>query len=191
MWTSLTADEQAQLAERIRVGDPAAEDTFVRTFGERIRLMILVRIRDAEAARELTQDAMLAAWRAVREERLRDPARLAAFVHGTTRNIVNNYIRVRASEPPFQPLTDEADRLPAPDESVDAERHTLVARALERLSADDRQVLLLTLVRGLPPRQIAASLGLSADVVRARKSRAVKRVIEAMAALSRMTQEGH
>jgi DNA-directed RNA polymerase specialized sigma24 family protein len=39
-------------------------------------------------------------------------------------------------------------------------------------------VLLLTLVDGLKPREIARRLGLSDEVVRARKSRALKKIIE-------------
>lgn len=189
-WPLLSDDEQASLAQRIRDGDRDADETFVRLFGERIRVMMVVRIRDAETARELAQDAMLAAWRGIRQGRLRDRERLGAFVHGTARNIVNNYIRARAGEPPLQPLTAEAE-LPAPSDASAAERRELVAAALRRLSADDRQVLLLTLVSGLKPREIARALGLSVDVVRTRKSRALKRAIDAIAELSRMTREGH
>jgi RNA polymerase sigma-70 factor (ECF subfamily) len=191
MWTLLSADEQASLAQRIRDGNADAEEAFVRLFGERIRVMMLARIRDPETARELTQDALLAAWRSVREGRLRDVERLAPFVLGTARNIVNNYIRARAAEPRLEPLTGDADRVPAPNEGPDRERRELVAAALRRLSADDREVLLLTLVRGLTPREIARELGLGVDVVRTRKSRALKRAMEAVADLSRNPSKGH
>src|SRR5712691_9708674 len=186
----LTEDEQASLAQGIRDGERTAEEAFVRLFGERIRVMMTSRIGDAETARELTQDAMVAAWRGIREGRLRAQERLAAFVHGTARNIVNNYLRARAGEPRLEPLSDEAD-LPAPSDDLASERRELVATVLGRLSADDRQMLCLTLVNGLRPREIARALGLSAEVVRARKSRAVKRVTDAVAELSRTGRGGH
>ena len=66
---------------------------------DRVRIMMVVRLRDAETARELTQDAMLAVWRGVRDGQLRNPERLAAFVHGVARNILNNYIRAHAGQP--------------------------------------------------------------------------------------------
>ena len=48
-----------------------------------------------------------------------------------------------------------------------------------RLSENpDRRVLLLTLVDGLRSGEIAERLGLRADVVRARKARAIKRLTE-------------
>ena len=189
-WPLLTDNEQASLAQRIRDGERTAEETFVRLFGERIRVMMTSRIGDAETARELTQDAMVAAWRGIRDGRLRAQERLAAFVHGTARNIVNNYLRARAGEPRLEPLSDETD-LPAASDEPASERRELVAAALARLSADDRQMLRLTLVSGLRPREIARELGISAEVVRARKSRAVKRVIDAVAELSRTARGGH
>ena len=47
MWSVLTAEEQASLAQQIRLGDPAGEETFVRLFGERIRVMMLARLRES------------------------------------------------------------------------------------------------------------------------------------------------
>jgi RNA polymerase sigma-70 factor (ECF subfamily) len=187
----LTGEEQAALARGIRDGDPAAEEAFAKLFGERLRVMMRVRIGDAETARELAQDALVAAWFGIRDGRLRQPDRLAAFVHGTAQNIVNNYIRARAGHPAAEPLGEAVERLPAPSAQVEAERRTLVAAALRRLSADDRQVLLMTLVAGLQPREIAKTLGLSVDVVRARKSRALRRAIDAVRELSRTAKEGH
>jgi RNA polymerase sigma factor (sigma-70 family) len=185
MWTALTAEEQTSLARQIRDGDAAAEEAFARLFGERIRVMMLARVHDAEVARELSQDVMLASWRAIREARVRAPERLAAFVHGIARNVVNNYVRRRADEPELRSLTGDVERLPDPGAEPDWEGRALVSAALARLSTDDRQVLVLTLVQGLAPREIAARLGLSVDVVRARKSRATRRIIEVVTELSR------
>ena len=97
------------------------------------------------------------------------------------RNVINNFKR-RNLKHPESPLDDEATAVAAP-QSTDAdgpERRRLVARALSTLSQTDRQVLLLTLVEGLKPGEIAQKLGLTADVARTRKSRAVKRILEAL-----------
>jgi RNA polymerase sigma-70 factor (ECF subfamily) len=60
-----------------------------------------------------------------------------------------------------------------------------MARALATLSPADRQVLLLTLVEGLKPGQIASKIGVSADVARTRKSRAIRRILEVIDSRSR------
>jgi RNA polymerase sigma-70 factor (ECF subfamily) len=190
-WSLLSAEEQIRLVDRIRSGGPAAGDEFVTIFGERIRVMMIVRVRDEQTAQELTQDALLASWRAIRDGRLREATRLGAFVHGTARNVVNNFIRSNIDRPQMQSLGDAADALPAPPAADDREQRALVAKALERLSAEDRRVLQMTLGEGLQPREIASSLWLSGEVVRTRKRRALERVREIIAELSRSPRDDH
>ena len=188
----LTADAQRTLHDRLRAGDRDAEDEFARFFIGRLRLMIAVRIKDRDAAQDLAQEATVAALGAIKEGHLREPERLAAFVHGVGRNIANNHIRRRQAVPPPVPL--DADAIAAPSVDVlveEADRRALAERALATLGADERQVLALTLVEGLKPGVIATRLGLSPDVVRTRKSRALKKVIAEVARLSRLPGRGH
>ena len=58
-------------------------------------------------------------------------------------------------------------------------------RALATLKATDRKILLLTLVEGLKPGEIGVRLALTAETVRARKSRALKKIIGRVKRLSR------
>jgi DNA-directed RNA polymerase specialized sigma24 family protein len=60
-----------------------------------------------------------------------------------------------------------------------------VRGALARLNRADRGILLLTLVDGLKPAEIASRLGLTAEVVRVRKSRALKKVVDRVSAMTR------
>ncbi len=52
-------------------------------------------------------------------------------------------------------------------------------------------MLLLTLVEGLKPGQIARKIGVSPDVARTRKSRALKRILEVLEIQSRNAPDGH
>ena len=61
----------------------------------------------------------------------------------------------------------------------------LVRRALGILDPTDRRILLMTLVEGLKPGEIGVRLGLTSEVVRARKSRALKKTIDRVKKLSR------
>lgn len=153
-------------------------------------MMISSRIRDPETARDLTQEALVAALTALRRGDLREPSRLAAFVYGLGRNIANNHLRRVHARPVEVPL--EADVMPAPDadESEETERREIATGALDALSPSDRQVLTLTLVEGLGPGEIAGKLGESAQAIRTRKSRALKRVIAEVQRLSRL-RPGH
>ena len=180
------AEDLARVATRIRAGDPSAEEELVREFGERVRVFVGMRTRDREAARDLGQEIMMSVVTALREGRLRDAERVAAFVYGTARNVVNNYLRTRRDETPSGFLPEVAAITPDPSAEFEAgQRQGLVRRALARLSRSDRGILLLTLVDGLKPGEIGHRLGLTAEVVRARKARALKKVIEQIDALSR------
>jgi RNA polymerase sigma-70 factor (ECF subfamily) len=176
--SSLTAEEQIRLVDRIRGGDAAAEDELVRTFQRPVLALLVARTRDREACRDLAQETFMAVLTAVRAGRLREAAKLAAFVSGTARNLALKFIRSRRT----QPLpADEAPepRSPAPEADLEAEeRAVLVAQALDHLEDSERQVLSLTWLDGLAPRQIARRLGVSSDVVRTRKSRALKKVVD-------------
>jgi RNA polymerase sigma-70 factor (ECF subfamily) len=182
----------ARVAERIRVGDPSAEDELAREFGERIRVFLTMRTRDRDLARDLAQDVMMSVLTALRGGQLREPERLAAFVYGTARNIVNNHLRTGRRTRSEALVQDVPSATPNPaDEFESGERQHLVRRGLAALNRADRGILLMTLVDGLKPGEIAWRLGLSAEVVRARKSRALKRVVERIEGLSRKRSSDH
>lgn len=146
---------------------------------------MLARTRDPGAAGELVQDVLLAVLTALRNGQVEQVDRLEAFVHGTARNLANNYDRNRRRRPPDEPLSDEfAD--PRVIEQLDlAERMAVVKLALRGFDVTDKAILLLTLVRGLKPGEIAAKVGLSATRVRTRKSRALKKLADRVKELTR------
>jgi RNA polymerase sigma factor (sigma-70 family) len=182
----LTPEQQSTLAERIRARDPSAEEELVRLFSGRIALMARLRTRDAEAARDVTQDVLLAVFRALRSGQLREAERLTAFVYGIARNLINNHLRTRNRLPPEDALDDDLAAASLPDGLEDSERGALVRRALAVLDSTDRRILLLTLIDGLKPAEIGARLGLSSEAVRTRKSRALKKTAERVKNLSRI-----
>jgi len=182
----------AALVTRVATGDPLAEGELVAHFAPRVRAMALARTRDHDLAKDLTQETLLAVLQACRKGQVRDHDRVVGFVCGVARNVINNFKR-RNLKRPESPLDDESMAIAAP-QGIDVdgpERRRLVARALSALSPTDRQVLLLTLVEGLKPGQIAQKLGLTADVARTRKSRAVKRILEALGEQSQNARVGH
>jgi RNA polymerase sigma-70 factor, ECF subfamily len=181
----LTPEQQSTLAERIRSRDLSAEEELVRLFSDRVTFLVLARTRDREAARDLTQDVMLAVVLALRDGHLREAERLAAFVYGTARNVINNYLRARSRLPREDPIDGALQLASIPDPLENAERNAMARRALGALDSIDREILSLTLVEGLKPAEIAVRLGLTSEVVRARKSRALKKTIERVKRLSR------
>lgn len=170
--------ELRKLAERICHGDASAETELVREFTQRIFVMAVVRTHDREAARELVQDILMAVIVAVRKGQLQDAEKLPAFVHGTARNLINNRLRNQGQQPRMEPLPDDLAQASLAQQHEDEERKALVHNALERLGPEDRRILFMTLVEGRKPGEIAAALGLTSEVVRTRKMRAVKKVAD-------------
>ena len=169
------------LAEQIRQGERSAEEALVDHFYPRVYAIALVRIRDHESARDLAQEIMLAVICALREGKLRDQSGLAGYICATARNRINQYLRSRSVErstnSPHEPVLDRFD----PETNLlETERLGLALSAIKRLRPTDRKILRLTLVDGLQPREIAARLGLKPEMVRKRRSRAVKRAREAI-----------
>ena len=167
-----------QLALRIGTGDPGAEAELAERFHRRILVMMLFRTRDREAARDLAQETILAVLGALRKGQLREAEKLPGFVQGTARNVLNSFFRDRRQEPPTVELSPEVACFEPADEVENAERSGALREGLDQLEPGDRWILLLTLVEGLKSREIARRLSLSPEVVRTRKSRAVKRLVE-------------
>jgi len=175
---ALTASEQTALVERIADGDRAAEERVAALFSPAIQAMARARTRGAVEAQDVCQDVLLAVITALRQGQLRDSTRLGPFVAGVARNVINSHLRHRQSrstEPLSEATSPVADLR---DEIARRERDRTLRAALSEVSASDRQILLLTLVEGLKPGEVATKLSLDAQVVRARKSRALRRVIE-------------
>jgi RNA polymerase sigma-70 factor, ECF subfamily len=165
-------------------GDLSAEEELIGHFAPGLLAHLTRRLRDREAARELADDVLMAMVRAVREDRLRHPERLAGFVYATARNLANSYLRMLHGRPQVEPL--ETDIAAVDDDGERLEHHERLARVregLDELRHLERQIVLMTL-EGLKPATIAAQLGLSCDVVRARKSRAMRKLARSVAGRS-------
>ncbi len=165
------------MLEGILNGERTAEESFARHFHPRLLAMCRVRLRDDALAQDLAQDSLLASLEALRKGSLRDPEKLAAFVHGVARNTINNYFRRRQAQPDQEELRDEmrVAVMPNPEETG---RRAAVEREIAALDPLDRRILQMTLVGGLKPGEIASRLNLSGDVVRQRKLRATRRIAE-------------
>ena len=163
------------VVERIGRGERSAEEELVRSFYRPVYAMVLTRTGDPEAAQDLTQETLIAVLRSLRDGKLHNPQGLVGFICGTMRNRVKHHFRSLHLERKGDLREEPAVAALNPEEAFSsAERKTLVNQAIEALNPIDQKILRLTLVEGLAPRQIGKRLGLSSEVVRQRKSRAIR-----------------
>jgi RNA polymerase sigma factor (sigma-70 family) len=159
-----------------------------------VRTLLIVRSRNPDLALDLQQDVMIEALCALRKGQLRDAERLPAFVAGIARNVLNNHYRGQSRLPLHEELPEEIvdtiEENPLDSEAAE-ERRLIAQKAIASLNDVDRSILQMTLVDNLKPGVIAERLGLGPDVVRQRKLRATRRVMEIVRELSQSGNASH
>lgn len=131
----------------------------------------LRRVARPEDAADVVADAFLVAWRRVDDLPPGDEARL--WLYGVARKVLANQHRGgRRRDRLGQRLREQLSHAASRDHAVDVTERLAVQDALNRLGALDREVLTLTVWEGLEPREIAEILGVNAQAVRTRLSRA-------------------
>ena len=170
--------ECERLAQAIASGDPQAEQEFVALYARPVRAMLLARSRDIDLTADLQQDVLIEAICALRRGQIKDPARLTAYVIGIVRNTLSSYYRANQRAQLTELPRDLPDLRPDAQLREEEERESLAAEAIAALDAVDRAILQMTLCEGMKPGAIAEKLRMKSDVVRQRKVRATRRVIE-------------
>jgi RNA polymerase sigma-70 factor (ECF subfamily) len=161
----------------IASGDHQAEQDFAKRYMPPVRAMLMARLRDPDLAADVKQDVMIEAICALRKGQIQDPEKLSQFVLGIARNCLNNYYRTSRRVTSVE-LPEDIPDLSNSTAREDAEQENRALRAIESLDRLDRAILQMTLVDGLKPGVIATQLHINPDVVRQRKLRATRRVID-------------
>jgi len=175
---------QTILVERIRAGDASAEEELVRAYQRGVIAIATARTHDREAARDIAQDVMIAVLKSLREGQLRDCSKLAGFIQGTARNLINNHLRRQTNRAEVELVPEDTPGADPVAQAESAERQRLIQIELRSFNTTDQQILLLSLVDGHSLAVVAQRLNLSHDAVRARKSRMVKKIMKKFAPMS-------
>jgi len=186
------APEDEQLVLAIASGDREAEGAFVLQYLPKVRAMLLARTRNPDLAADLQQDVMIEAICALRRGQVRDVAKLSSFVLGIARNILNSHFQSAVRRPATLEFPNELpDLATAIDSMVEQQEKSLVQRAISTLDSVDQSILQLTLVEGLKQGVIAQQLRLSPEVVRQKKVRATRKVVNLILKLSQNNSTTH
>lgn len=176
---SSTDVEVADLVRRAIVGDASAFGALYDRYLERVYRYVYYRVGSVEEAEDLSEEIFLKAWEAIgryREQGVPFSAWLMRLAH----NHVIDHFRTRR---PTAPL---ADTLPArtPDPEQAAERRLAaqaVLRAMQDLTSEQQQVLILRFIEELDHSEIAAIMGKNEGAVRALQFRGLSALRAALA----------
>lgn len=165
----MEAHDDPERIARARSGDTSSFEALVEArVGPMTRTAMAILGREDEA-RDAVQDTLVTAWRELAA--LRDPAAFDAWL---TRILVNRCRRGlrriglrRVREIPVDTLI-AADEPAAADHAAAVVERQGLERAFDRLSVDERTLLVLHHLDGHPVTSIAALLGVPAGTVKSR-----------------------
>ena len=158
-------NNEQDILRRAQQGDSEAFRLLVEAYQTQVYRLAL-RMCGEAAADDVTQEAFLAAWRALPE--FRGTCRFSTWLYRLTTNAAIDWLRREKRHRGMDDVT----------EAEQAEAQQAVRRALSRLSEEHRQVLLLRYMQELDYAEIAAALEISEGTVKSRISRAKMRLRE-------------
>ena len=176
-------------------GDPGAFATLVGRHQDRLWAIALRVMRNPDDAADALQDAYVAAFR--RAGSFRGEAQVTTWLHRVVVNACLDRLR-KMKRRSAQPLPEDLDRstLLAVDSpgGADArleqqEQRSLVAAAMEQITADQRAALVLVDMEGYSVAEAAQILGCAPGTVKSRCARGRARLLPLLAPL-RQSEEG-
>ncbi|MBN1334451.1 MAG: sigma-70 family RNA polymerase sigma factor [Deltaproteobacteria bacterium] len=181
--------DDVDLVDRVRAGDATAYRGLVERYQNRVYGLVYGMVRDREEARDLTQEAFVKAYRNL--SGFRQDASFHTWLFRIAMNVAIDHIRkhrrIRTSE--YDDALDhddegldtwEADHLRR-SPARDHERQHLYDRimaALQHLSPEHRQAILLREIEGLSYKEIADAMDIPEGTVMSRLFYARKRLQE-------------
>jgi RNA polymerase sigma-70 factor (ECF subfamily) len=173
----------ADLVARARQGEEEAFAELVRRHERPVYNLAYRMLGRAEDARDAAQDAFVSCYRNLR--RFRGDAAFATWLHRIAVNACYDILRKRRVEPvELDEGLGEAASGDHADQTSDA---VDVQRALARVPAEFRAVMILHDVQGLPYEDIAAALEVPVGTVKSRLHRGRVALGEALGAARRRT----
>ena len=173
---------EKNLVELSAGGDIEAFETLIQAHQKKVYNIALRMTRNAEDAQELAQDTFVRAFVAIKK--FRCEASFSTWLYRITMNVCTDFLRKRnkavvvsmeqgavgsENEQPIQ-LPEEG---PGPDElSEKRQLKKLVRQAMDSLSAEHRQVLVLRDLMDLSYKDIANTLDVSEATIKSRINRA-------------------
>jgi RNA polymerase sigma-70 factor (ECF subfamily) len=173
----MTRPEQ-ELVEAARGGDAAALEALLTLHAPALLRFGQKMCRDPEDARDVLQEALLAAARSVRD--FRGDASFTTWLFTIARSFCIKKRRASKFAPTETVSLDHdasaarlASSAPLPDEAAAAgELSNALRGAIDELEEGSREVLLLRDVEGLTAPEVASVLGITVDAVKSRLHRA-------------------
>jgi RNA polymerase sigma-70 factor, ECF subfamily len=183
----------AMLLERCKAGDELAWEALVRQFQARVFGIAFHYTGNSEDARDLAQEIFIRIYRHL--DLCGDEGMFVPWMIRISRNACIDHLRRKKARPaPADVAVDEMVHLQAPglnpeEHSMADARRQVIHLAFRKLTALNREVILLREILGLPLEEIASMLKIPLGTVKSRINRARIELAERVRALAAHTGE--
>ncbi len=166
--------EERQFVQRAKSGDSEAFGKLYDAYLERIYRYVYFRVSDDQTAEDLTSQVFLKAWENIKGYHPGNTPFLA-WLYTIARNQVIDHYRTRKESVPL----DEVARQPAREQPVDEQVEMKfelqsMRKALQFLTEDQQQVLVLKFIAGMSTEHIARMMNKREGAIRALQMRALQ-----------------
>ena len=173
---------EEQLIRRAQQGDNGAFEELLLLHQKKVYNLCLRMSANPDDALDLSQEAFLRAWRSLGQYQFE--ASFSTWLFRLTSNICIDFLRrkKRRQETSLTESYDDSDEgaeLSVPDAQPGPEQQAMtnetkieLARAMEQLSPEHREILQLRVIEDLQYEQIADILGVRVGTVKSRRARA-------------------
>lgn len=171
--------DEKHILSRARRGDMDAFEQLVTLYEKRVYTVALRSTGAPEDAADITQEVFLRAWRSI--ESFRGDSGFSTWLFRIAMNQCVDFARRKSARPQTQTLTvgeeesvrELTDPAPTPEQQLEnSELGRELAAALDAVSEEHRQIVLLREVSGLSYTEIAETLEISEGTVKSRLARA-------------------
>ena len=178
----------AELVKRCQSGDYAAFDELIKLYRGKVYAMIYNMIRNDADSWDLSQDVFIKAWKAL--PKFEGRSAFFTWLYRIAHNVTYDWTRKKkiSSSGEFEDyMIDQADPgglanpkvTDSPDINLEREEvRNRITRAIDSLSIDHKEVILLKEVEGMSYQEIADSIGCSTGTVMSRLFYARKKLKE-------------
>ncbi len=166
--------DESRLVRQAKSGDSNAFARLYDAYVERVYRYVYFRVTDDMLAEDLTSQVFLKAWEHL-DRYQQGGSPFLAWLYTIARNQVIDYYRTHKETVPLEDAAHIATETRALDEEAQgAFNMDALRNALQFLTEEQQQVLILKFIAGLPTKTIAETMDLTEGAVRAVQMRALQ-----------------
>jgi len=165
--------DESRLVQRAKAGDAAAFGQLYDACIDKVYRYVFFRVSDAQTAEDLTSDVFLKAWQNL--GRYEPQSAFVAWLYTIARNTVIDHYRTQRQAVSLDEIAAAVGQADPPGERIELRDEVKGLQAsLQRLTGDQREVLVLKFIAGLDSAEIAKRLGKTEGAIRALQMRGLQ-----------------